>query len=95
MFCLRSAFIGVDMKSAMEAAAERKKGWAVGVETFPATGAANQTGEDDNNDQQDNPGDKDSSDPRLVVGGVESNHHRRKVGADNNPQRKSPLADFF
>lgn len=85
MFRFWGAFVGIDVKSTMETAAEREKGWSVGVETFSAAGAANQAGEDDNNDQQNNPGDKDNGDPCLVVGLIESDHHCRKVRTDYNP----------
>ena len=70
----------------METATEWEKGWTVGMEAFAAAGATNQTGEDDNDDQQNNPGDEDNSDPCLVIGLIESDHHCRQVGADNNPQ---------
>ena len=79
----------------METAAEREKGWTVGVKTFSATGAANQTGKDDNNDEQNNPGNKDNSDPCLVIGLIESDHHCGKINADHNPQRQTAFPDLL
>jgi len=95
MFCLSRSFVGVDVERAVETAPKREKCWSMGVKTFIAAGTANQTGKGDNDDEENNPGYKDKSYPRLIIGGIKGNHHCRKIGTYDKPQRQSSFPNFF
>ncbi len=66
----------------------------MGMKTFPAAGAANQTGKNDSDNQQDDPDDKHQRSPGFIVRLTQSHHHGRQVDQNHQPEPAPALADF-